>query len=121
MYEKKFITYPRTASVVLDESLKEKTAKVLNIHKKSCPYEEMIQFKSTKRIFDSKKVESHSAIIPTYMQPGSLNESERIVYEAVKNRFLAQFMPIAVAEDTVLHIKMQNTDISNMNHCCGGC
>ena len=63
----------------------------------------MIQFKSTKRIFDSKKVESHSAIIPTYMQPGSLNESERIVYEAVKNRFLAQFMPIAVAEDTVLH------------------
>ena len=111
LYEKKFITYPRTASVVLDESLKEKTAKVLNIHKKSCPYEEMIQFKSTKRIFDSKKVESHSAIIPTYMQPGSLNESERIVYEAVKNRFLAQFMPIAVAEDTVLHIKMQNTDI----------
>ena len=111
MYEKKFITYPRTASVVLDESLKEKTAKVLNIHKKSCPYEEMIQFKSTKRIFDSKKVESHSAIIPTYMQPGSLNESERIVYEAVKNRFLAQFMPIAVAEDTVLHIKMQDTDI----------
>lgn len=111
LYEKKFITYPRTASVVLDESLKEKTAKVLNIHKNSCPYEEMIQFKSTKRIFDSKKVESHSAIIPTYMQPGSLNESERIVYEAVKNRFLAQFMPIAVAEDTVLHIKMQNTDI----------
>ena len=106
LYEKKFITYPRTASVVLDESLKEKTAKVLNIHKKSCPYEEMIQFKSTKRIFDSKKVESHSAIIPTYMQPGSLNESERIVYEAVKNRFLAQFMPIAVAEDTVLHLSL---------------
>ena len=67
----------------------------------------MIQFKSTKRIFDSKKVESHSAIIPTYMQPAKLSESERIVYEAVKNRFLAQFMPIAVAEDTVLHIKMQ--------------
>ena len=111
LYEKKFITYPRTASVVLDESLKEKTAKVLNIHKKNCPYEEMIQFKSTKRIFDSKKVESHSAIIPTYMQPGKLTESERIVYEAVKNRFLAQFMPIAVAEDTVLHIKMQETDI----------
>ena len=111
LYEKKFITYPRTASVVLDESLKEKTAKVLNIHKKNCPYEEMIQFKSTKRIFDSKKVESHSAIIPTYMQPGKLTESERIVYEAVKNRFLAQFMPIAVAEDTVLHIKMQETGI----------
>ena len=47
----------------------------------------MIQFKSTKRIFDSKKVESHSAIIPTYMQPGKLTESERIVYEAVKIDF----------------------------------
>ena len=56
LYEKKFITYPRTASVVLDESLKEKTAKVLNIHKKNCPYEEMIQFKSTCLLYTSRCV-----------------------------------------------------------------
>ncbi|MCI6857964.1 MAG: DNA topoisomerase, partial [Eubacterium sp.] len=111
LYEKKLITYPRTASVVLDESLKDKVAKVLSIHKKGCPFEEMIHFKATKRIFDSKKVESHSAIIPTYVLPNSLTQGEQIVYEAVRNRFLAQFMPIALAEDTTVHIKMEVTDL----------
>ena len=111
LYEKKLITYPRTASVVLDESLEEKAAKVLSIHKQGCPYEDRIRFKVTKRIFDSKKVESHSAIIPTYVRPGNLSDSERVVYEAVKNRFLAQFMPIALSEDTEVHIKILEADI----------
>lgn len=66
-----------------------------------------MRFHTSKRIFDSKKVESHSAIIPTYMVPKSLTDSERIVYEAVRTRFLAQFMPVAVAEDTVLQLEMR--------------
>ncbi|MDD7113934.1 MAG: DNA topoisomerase [Lachnospiraceae bacterium] len=106
LYEKKLITYPRTASVVLDESLIGRTKKVLEIHQSSSPFADQMKFHTSKRIFDSKKVESHSAIIPTYMVPKNLSDSERIVYEAVRNRFLAQFMPIAVAEDTVLHLKV---------------
>lgn len=106
LYEKKLITYPRTASVVLDESLIGKTKKVLEIHQASSPFADQMKFHTSKRVFDSKKVESHSAIIPTYMVPKSLSDSERIVYETVRNRFLAQFMPVAVAEDTVLRLKM---------------
>ena len=102
LYEKKLITYPRTASVVLDESLVGKAKKVLEIHRQTSPYQDQMKFHTSKRIFDSKKVESHSAIIPTYMMPKNLSDSERIVYEAVRTRFLAQFMPVAVAEDTVL-------------------
>lgn len=108
LYEKKYITYPRTASFVLDESLKEKTAKVLEIHKAMSPFAEQIQFHTSKRVFDSKKVESHSAIIPTYMVPKNLTEDERTVYEAIKKRFLAQFMPVALSEDTELTLRMQN-------------
>ena len=111
LYEKKFITYPRTASSVLDESLIDKTRKVLEIHKQGNPYEAQIKFHTSKRVFDSKKVESHSAIIPTYVIPRSLNEGERVVYEAIRNRFLAQFMPIALAEDTVLHLKVTDVDL----------
>ncbi|HIZ39093.1 MAG TPA: type IA DNA topoisomerase, partial [Candidatus Anaerobutyricum stercoris] len=107
LYEKKLITYPRTASVVLDESLIGKAKKVLEIHQQSSPYKDQMKFHTSKRIFDSKKVESHSAIIPTYMVPKSLTDSERIVYEAVRTRFLAQFMPVAVAEDTVLQLEMR--------------
>ena len=40
LYEKKLITYPRTASSVLEESLVDKAQKVLETHKKGLPYEE---------------------------------------------------------------------------------
>lgn len=112
LYEKKLITYPRTASVVLDESLVDKTRKVLEVHKKLSPFQEEIKFVKTKRIFDSKKVESHSAIMPTYVIPKNLSDQERVVYEAVRNRFLAQFMPIALVEDTIIHIKIQQVDLA---------
>ncbi len=111
LYEKKLITYPRTASVVLDESLVEKAKKVLEIHQAFCPFAGQIHFHTSKRVFDSKKVESHSAIIPTYMVPKSLKEGEKIVYEAVRNRFLAQFMPVAEAEDTVLTLKIKGEEL----------
>ncbi|MDO5146094.1 MAG: DNA topoisomerase [Eubacteriales bacterium] len=111
LYEKKLITYPRTASSVLDESLIGRAKKVLEIHKEVCPYKEMIKFHTARRVFDSKKVESHSAIIPTYVMPGNLSDAETIVYEAIRNRFLAQFMPVAVAEDTVLHLKMKDMEL----------
>lgn len=111
LYEKKFITYPRTASVVLDESLVDKTKKVLEIHRASTPYKDQIYFHTSKRVFDSKKVESHSAIIPTYMVPKNLSDAEKIVYDAVRNRFLAQFMPIAEVEDTILHLKIKEVEL----------
>ena len=107
LYEKKLITYPRTASVVLDESLKGKAAKVLEVHKKGSPFEDQLKFHTSRRLFDSKKVESHSAIIPTYVQPKNLSDREQKVYDAVRNRFLAQFMPVAVSEDTVLRLKVR--------------
>ncbi|MGB3368501.1 MAG: DNA topoisomerase, partial [Acidaminobacteraceae bacterium] len=104
LYEKKIITYPRTSSVALDESLVEKTKKVLNVHKKNFKYEDEIKFTSSKRVFDNKKVESHSAIIPTYMVAKSLSKDEQVVYNAVRNRFLMQFMPIAEYEEAMVTI-----------------
>jgi len=111
LYEKKFITYPRTASVALDESIVDKTRKTLEVHRELSDFKEEIKFHTSKRVFDSKKVESHSAIIPTYVVPKSLSEDERIVYQAIRNRFLAQFMPIAEAEETTLEIKVQDDEL----------
>lgn len=104
LYEKKLITYPRTASLALEESLIDKTQKVLAVHKKGLPYESLIAFHTQKRVFDNTKVESHSAIIPTYMVPKGLSADEKIVYESVKNRFIMQFMPIAEHEETTLSL-----------------
>lgn len=111
LYEKKFITYPRTSSSVLDESLEGRTKKVLETLKKGLPYENQIRFNKSKRIFDSSKVESHSAITPTYIKPSKLTRDEEIVYTAIKNRFIMQFMPIAEFEETKITIKINDENI----------
>lgn len=114
LYEKKYITYPRTASVVLEESLIGKTQKVLDTLKSGLPYESEIVFKKTKRIFDNSKVDSHSAITPTYIIPKGLTGDEQIVYNAIKNRFIMQFMPISEYEETKLVTKINNVDLDGV-------
>ncbi|WP_193708300.1 type IA DNA topoisomerase [Alkalibaculum sporogenes] len=114
LYEKKYITYPRTSSIALEESLTGKAEKVLNILKKGLPYENEILFINSKRVFDNSKVESHSAIIPTYLIPKSLNDNEKTVYEAIKNRFIMQFMPVAQHEEATITTRV-DVEISTGN------
>lgn len=106
LYEKKLITYPRTASSVLEESLVDKAQKVLETHKKGLPYENQIKFIQSKRVFDNSRVESHSAITPTYVIPKGLSTEEQYVYNAIKNRFIMQFMPVAEFEETKITLKV---------------
>ena len=111
LYEKKFITYPRTSSVVLEESLEGRAKKVLEILKKGLPYEAEVKFRFTKRNFDNSKVESHSAIVPTYMVPKKLSQDEKTVYTAVKNRFIAQFMPLCEYEETKIYTGIEDANL----------
>ncbi|GAF66889.1 DNA topoisomerase [Bacillus sp. TS-2] len=106
LYEKKYITYPRTSSIALDESLMRKTEDVLNKVKQDLDYEEEVRFSRSKRIFNNQKVESHSAIIPTYIVPKKLTNDEDKVYQAIKNRFIMQFMPISQYEENVIETKI---------------
>lgn len=114
LYEKKFITYPRTGSMALEESLVDRTRNVLEKLKVGLPYEEQIKFVQNKRVFDNSKVESHSAIVPTYMKPNNLTQDERIVYTAVKNRFLMQFMPVAEFEETKITSKINDKEVKGV-------
>ncbi|OFI05053.1 DNA topoisomerase 3 [Clostridium acetireducens DSM 10703] len=100
LYEKKHITYPRTESTALEESIKDKAKNVLEILKKDLPFKDEIVFNKSKKVFNNAKVESHSAIMPTYVLPKKLTADEKIVYEAIKNRFISQFMPSAKYENT---------------------
>jgi DNA topoisomerase-3 len=111
LYEKKLTTYPRTASVVLDESLEDKARKVLNAIKVGLPYENDIKFVKSKRVFDNSKVESHSAITPTYIKPTNLSQDEEIVYTAIKNRFIMQFMPVVEFEESKITLKAESQEV----------
>ncbi|MCC9296518.1 DNA topoisomerase [Clostridium sp. WLY-B-L2] len=96
LYEKSFITYPRTESMYLEESLVDKMRKVFELLKGSLD----AKFDDSRRIFDSSKVSGHSALTPTYIVPENLTRDEKIVYNAIKNRFLMQFLKSAKYEET---------------------
>lgn len=119
LYEKKFITYPRTSSTALDESLVGKAASVLKTVSENLPYKDEIKFMKSKRVFNNAKVESHSAIIPTYMKPSSLTPDQQLVYTAIKNRFIMQFMPVALYEETKLVITVEDIEAKGLFHSKG--
>ena len=90
LYEKGFLTYPRTNSEYLAVAEKDKVKKILENIKK-IGYD--VKFIDKKTIFDDSKIESHSAITPTYKIPNKsmLSEDEFIVYQVVFKRFVAVF------------------------------
>ena len=97
LYEEGFLTYPRTNSEYMATAEKGKVKKILeNCQKLGYP----VVFKDKKTIFDDAKIESHSAITPTYKIPDKnrLSDAERQVYSTVFRRFIAVFC----AEDCVV-------------------
>ena len=90
LYEAGYVTYPRTNSEYLATAEKGKIKKILsNVEKMGYP----VAFKDAKTIFDDAKIESHSALTPTYKipDPQKLSPDERQVYTAVFRRFAAVF------------------------------
>ena len=97
LYEKGYLTYPRTNSEYLATAEKEKIKQILEqCLKIGYP----VKFKDQKTIFDDSKIESHSALTPTYKIPqkGQLSDKEMQVYSTVFRRFVAVFC----AEDCVV-------------------
>ncbi len=96
LYESGFVTYPRTNSEYLATAEKDKVKKILkNVAELGYP----VTFKDKKTIFDDSKIESHSALTPTFKIPkkSDLGEREALVYGAVLRRFVAVFC----AEDCI--------------------
>ena len=90
LYEEGYLTYPRTNSEYLATAEKDKMRAIIsNVSKLGYP----VKFKDSKYIFDDSKIESHSALTPTYKIPDStkLSEKEREVYSTVFRRFVAVF------------------------------
>ncbi len=90
LYEEGYLTYPRTNSEYLATNEKDKIKKIIsNIKGMGYP----VVFKDKKTIFDDSKIESHSALTPTYKIPKkeALSDKEMIVYQTVFRRFVSVF------------------------------
>ncbi len=90
LYEEGYVTYPRTNSEYLATAEKDKMKQILaRIAKLGYP----VAFRDAKTIFDDSKIESHSALTPTYKipRPDALTKEEKTVYQTVFRRFVAAF------------------------------
>jgi DNA topoisomerase-3 len=106
LYEDGYLTYPRTNSEYLATAEKDKIRAILsNVSKLGYP----VRFKDSKYIFDDSKIESHSALTPTYKIPDTnkLTDKEREVYSTVFRRFVAVFCAEeCLAEKSEIKIKV---------------
>ncbi|MBQ4036583.1 MAG: topoisomerase C-terminal repeat-containing protein [Clostridia bacterium] len=90
LYEKGYVTYPRTNSEYLATAEKGKIATVLKgLEAIGYP----VKMKDKKTIFDDSKIESHSALTPTVKIPEkeALSPEEKLVYQTILRRFVAVF------------------------------
>ena len=106
LYEAGYLTYPRTNSEYLATAEKDKIKAIIaNVGKLGYP----VRFKDSKYIFDDSKIESHSALTPTYKIPdvSKLSEKEKQVYSTVIRRFVAVFCSEdCIADKSELKIKV---------------
>ena len=90
LYEEGYVTYPRTNSEYLATAEQGKMKSIIaNIAKMNYP----VAFRFSKSIFDDSKIESHSALTPTYKipDPKKLTDKEKQVYTTIFRRFVAVF------------------------------
>ena len=106
LYEKGYVTYPRTNSEYLATAEQDKVKQIIEgVRKLGYP----VEFRFKKTIFDDKKIESHSALTPTYKIPAkdALSDEEYKVYSTVMRRFAAVFCSEeCVAEKSEIVIKV---------------
>ncbi len=110
LYEKGYLTYPRTNSEYLATAEKDKVKQIIST---LLAIGYPVEFKDKKTIFDDSKIESHSALTPTYKIPKkeNLTEDEMKVYQTVIRRFVAVFCSKeCIAQKTEMKIEVGNLD-----------
>lgn len=122
LYEKRVTTYPRVDTTYLSEDMYPKVPATLSGIKEEFPQvAPLLTLKAdgkkgvgslpkSKKVFDSKKVTDHHAIIPTGVRPNALTADEKKVYDLVALHFIAAFYPECEVSNTTVLAKAGDID-----------
>ncbi len=112
LYTNSFISYPRTSSNQLPESIGYK--KVLQDLQKQPAYKdlcgELLQLKTLKPNNGKKSDPAHPAVYPTGEVPKGLDEKEQKLYDLIVKRFMATFCEAAVRETVNVTVDCNGED-----------
>ncbi|MBO5370046.1 MAG: topoisomerase C-terminal repeat-containing protein [Clostridia bacterium] len=114
LYEKGYVTYPRTNSEYLATAEQDKVKGIISAIS-ALGYN--VKFKTGKTIFDDSKIESHSALTPTHKIPSktSLSPDEFTVYSTILRRFAAVFCSEdCIADKTEIQINVGGYEDFNL-------
>ncbi len=107
LYERSYISYPRTASQKLPYTLN--LPRVIADIAKNPQYKDLANQLISKSRFKPaegmKEDEAHPAIFPTGVSPSNLTDEERRVYDLIVRRFLACFAEWATVERGVITLE----------------
>jgi DNA topoisomerase-3 len=106
LYDGGYITYPRTDSQFLTDDMRPVAAAALNAVGRLPQYSTYVKgagaISDPRRFFDSSKVSSHFAIIPTTSVPGALSGHEANIYDLVCKSLIRMHYPAAQIEKTTV-------------------
>ncbi|MBR3669172.1 MAG: topoisomerase C-terminal repeat-containing protein [Fibrobacter sp.] len=107
LYEKKLLTYPRTDSQYLPDTMKQEAYALAQ--KLASPEQKgVMRSESENFVFiNSSKVTDHFAIIPTGETPNGLPEMEQKIYDLAKERFVQAWLKPYVWSEMEVVIEMK--------------
>ncbi|MBO4712587.1 MAG: topoisomerase C-terminal repeat-containing protein [Fibrobacter sp.] len=114
LYEKKLLTYPRTDSQYLPDTMKQE-AYALAQRLASPEQKGVMRGESENFVFiNSSKVTDHFAIIPTGETPNGLPEMEQKIYDLAKERFIQAWLKPYVWSE--MEVVIETRDVVRQAH-----
>lgn len=114
LYEKKFISYPRTGSKYITEDMWEEIPKLIRIVAEGEKYKAVVakmKFnRLNKRIVNDLKVTDHHGILITDKIPSALSAKEKAIYEMIVYRLLESVSPLCTKEVTNILLQVAHYD-----------
>lgn len=114
LYEKKFISYPRTGSKYIPEDIWGEIPKLIGILEEMDKFREIVpkmkRGRLNKRIVNDLKVTDHHGLLITDKMPSALAAKEKAIYEMIAYRLLEVVSPVCTKEITDVALQVAHYD-----------